>query len=233
MVSRAEKTCSFDCAYCQLGPTRRHSAERREFVSLEGLAREVEQLPPLEIDYVTFSGTAEPTLAANLGAAIRLMKRHLAAPVAVLTNSSLIDDPAVRRDLAEADQVVAKLDAPTEDLLRRVNRPAPGITFDNILAGLHSFRREYKGHFALQMMFYQANQDQAEALAALARELDPYEIEVNTPLRPCAVKPLAPEALAEIKKAFSGLPAVSVYEASRPTVHPLDMSETLQRRPVL
>jgi wyosine [tRNA(Phe)-imidazoG37] synthetase (radical SAM superfamily) len=129
--------------------------------------------------------------------------------------------------------VVAKLDAPTEHMLRVINLPVPGITLEKILAALHSFRSEYKGHLALQMMFYQANRDQAQALAALARELDPYEIEVNTPLRPCAVEALSPHALAEITEAFSGLPAVSVYEASRPTVQPLDMTETLQRRPVL
>jgi len=233
MVSQTEKTCSFDCAYCQLGRTRHQTSERREFVAIARLTEELAQLPPLELDYVTFSGTAEPTLAANLGEAIVAVKDRLSVPVAVLTNSSLMPDPQVRHELAEADQVVAKLDAPTEELLRRVNRPLPAITLDNILAALHSFRAECRGHLALQMMFYEANRYQAEALAALARELDPYEIEVNTPLRPCAVKPLAPEALAKVKQAFSGLPAVSVYEASRPTVQPLDMEETLQRRPVL
>ena len=233
MVSQAEKTCSFDCAYCQLGRTRHHTAERREFVSVSRLVAELEALPQLDLDYVTFSGTAEPTLAANLGEAIAAVKRHLSPPVAVLTNSSLMPDPEVRRDLAEADQVVAKLDAPTEEMLRVINLPVRGITLEKILAALHSFRAEYQGRLALQIMFYQANRDQAEALAALARELDPYEIEVNTPLRPCAVKPLTPQALTEIKEAFSGLPAVSAYEASLPTVQPLDMTETLQRRPVL
>jgi len=233
MVSQPEKTCSFDCAYCQLGRTRQHTAERREFVPISRLVAELEALPQLDLDYVTFSGTAEPTLAANLGEAIVAVKDRLSPPVAVLTNSSLMSDPEVRRALGYADQVVAKLDAPSEELLCLINRPVRAITLEKILAALHSFRRDYKGHLALQMMFYQANQDQAEALAALARELDPYEIEVNTPLRPCAVKPLPPQALAEINEAFSGLPAVSVYEASRPSVQPLEMEETLRRRPVL
>ena len=233
MVSQTEKTCSFDCAYCQLGQTRRHTAERREFVSIARLAEELAQLPPLELDYVTFSGTAEPTLAANLGEAIITVKERFATPVAVLTNSSLMPSLQVRRELARADEVVAKLDAPTEELLRRVNRPVPGITLERILEALHSFRDEYQGRLALQMMFYQANREEAEALAALARELDPDEIEVNTPLRPCAVKPLPPEEMAAIMEAFLGLPAISVYEASPPSVRPLDEEETLQRRPVL
>ncbi len=232
MVSQPQKTCSFDCAYCQLGRTRVHTAQRREFVPLSQLVEELEQLPSLELDYVTFSGTAEPTLAANLGEAIIAIKEHLSPPVAVLTNSSLMSDAAVRRDLLQADQVVAKLDAPTPELLSYINHPAPEITLDRILDGLHSFRDEYRGRLALQIMFYEANEHCAEALAALAREIHPDEIEVNTPLRPCAVKPLSPEAIAEIMRAFSGPPAISVYEASRPTVQPLDVAETLQRRPV-
>lgn len=233
LVSRAEKTCSFDCVYCQLGRTRHHTAERREFVPLARLVKELEELPALDLDYVTFSGTAEPTLASNLGEAIDEVKARIQAPAAVLTNSSLMWMPEVRAALSRADKVVAKLDAPTEELLGTVSRPVEGITLQKILAGIRALRDEYRGCLALQMMFFQANRDQAEALAQLAREIAPDEIEVNTPLRPCAVKPLLPDALAEIMTAFRGLNAVSVYEAERPAVSPLDIEETLQRRPVL
>jgi len=232
-VSRAEKTCSFDCVYCQLGRTRIHTAERREFVPLARLVGELEELPALDLDYVTFSGMAEPTLASNLGEAIDEVKRRMQVPVAVLTNSSLMWKPEVRAALSQADKVVAKLDAPTEELLRAVNRPVEGITLERILGGIKAFRKGYRGRLAMQMMFFQANQDQAEALAQLAREIEPDEVEVNTPLRPCAVKPLPPHVLAEIMTAFRGLNAVSVYEAERPAVRPLDMEETLHRRPVL
>jgi len=232
-VSRAEKTCSFDCIYCQLGRTRHHSAERRQFVPVARLARELEELPALDLDYVTFSGTAEPTLASNLGEAIDEVKGRMQAPVAVLTNSSLMWKPQVRAALSRADKVVAKLDAPTEKLLRAINRPVEGMSLEKILAGIRALRDEYRGRLALQIMFFPANQDQAGALAQLAREIEPDEVEVNTPLRPCAVKALPPDALAEIMTAFKGLNAVSVYEAERPAVRPLDVEETLQRRPVL
>jgi len=232
-VSRAKKTCSFDCVYCQLGRTRHHTAERREFVPLARLVGELEELPALDLDYVTFSGTAEPTLASNLGEAIDEVKRRIQAPVAVLTNSSLMWKPEVRAALSRADKVVAKLDAPTEELLRAVNRPVEGITLERILTGIMALRDGYRGCLALQMMFFEGNQHQAEALAQLAREIEPDEVEVNTPLRPCAVKPLPPYVLADITTAFKGLNAVSVYEAERPAVKPLDIEETLQRRPVL
>jgi len=233
LVSRAEKTCSFDCVYCQLGCTRHHSAERREFVPVSRLAGELEELPALDLDYVTFSGTAEPTLASNLGEAIDEVKRRIQVPVVVLTNASLVWQPEVREALARADKVVAKLDAPTEELLTSINRPVEGITLQEILIGIRALRDEYRGCLALQMMFFEGNQEEAEALARLARAMAPDEIEVNTPLRPCAVEPLPPDALAEIMTAFEGLNAVSVYEATRPEVRPLDIKETLQRRPVL
>ena len=89
------------------------------------------------------------------------------------------------------------------------------------------------GGLALQMMFFKVNRDQAKTLAALARELRPDGIEVNTPLRPCAVMPLPPDALAEVTAAFQGLHAVPVCQAERPAVRPLDMEETLRRRPAL
>ena len=231
MVSQQAKTCSFSCAYCQLGPTHIRSAQRREFVPLDRVIVELDALPQLEVDTVTFSGTAEPTLAANLGEAITAVREHLSAPVAVLTNSSLMSDPEVRADLALADVVVAKLDAPTEALLREVNRPAPGITLTRIVEALRLFRQEYHGRLALQMMFFAANESCAEALAALAREVSPDEVQVNTPLRPCAVQPLPPEAIGRIQQAFGGLRVVSVYEARRPTVDPLDVQETAARRP--
>jgi len=232
-VSRAEKTCSFDCIYCQLGRTRHHTAERREFVPLARLVGELEELPALDLDYVTFSGMAEPTLAGNLGEAIDEVRGRIQAPVVVLTNSSLMWKPEVRAALSRADKVVAKLDAPTEELLRAINRPVEGITLQKILTGIRALRDEYRGCLALQMMFFRDNQDQAEALAQLAREIEPDEVEVNTPLRPCVVKPLPAHALADIMIAFRGMNAVSVYDAERPAVRPLDIEETLQRRPVL
>jgi len=231
MVSQQAKRCSFDCAYCQLGRTRIHSTERREFVPLDRVIAELDALPHLEVDTVTFSGTAEPTLAANLGEAIRAVRERLCTPVAVLTNSSLMPDAQVRRELALADVVVAKLDAPTEALFREVNRPAPGITLTGIVEALRLFRQEYHGRLALQMMFFDANESCAEALAALAWELAPDEVQVNTPLRPCAVQPLSPEAIGRIQQAFGGLRVVSVYEAPCPKVDPLDVQETAARRP--
>ena len=231
LLSTERKTCSFDCIYCQLGPTVYPLTERREFVSLGQLAAELEAVRDVEADYVTFSGVGEPTLAGNLGPAISLSKSLLRRPVAVLTNSSLMPREDVRRDLAAADVVIAKVDAPDEETFQRVNRPVPGHCLDDVLQGIETFRRIYEGRLALQMMFVEANKHAAAALAQVARRLSPDEVQLNTPLRPCATRPLSPREMAAIKREFGGLKVAEVYRAPAVEVRALDGVQTLRRRP--
>ena len=234
LVNARRKICSFSCVYCQLGKTGQLTVAPREFISLEQLASELKLLGPIEADYVTFSGTGEPTLANNLGEAIDLARSILGLPIAVLSNSSLMFRKDVRRQLAHADTVVAKLDVPNEEMLAVVNRPAPGLHFDQTRDGIRLFRDEYRGKLAMQIMFIEANKDYAREIAALSRQISPDEVQINTPLRPCAVKPLPPESIAEIRREFTNLDnVVTVYEAPRPEVIPLNVAETLRRRPKL
>jgi len=234
LVSTEGKTCSFDCIYCQLGRTIYPEVERREFVAMTQLAKELETVKNnIVADYVTFSGMAEPTLASNLGEAIRIAKSILPLPVAILTNSSLMLREDVCDDLAQADVVVAKIDAANEQMFRQINNPVVGYSFDQILYSIEYFRKRFKGKLALQMMFIAINKDYARQMADIARRLSPDEVQLNTPLRPCPVKPLTPEAMAIIENEFTGLRVVNVYQALKPEVVPLNLEETLRRRPKL
>jgi wyosine [tRNA(Phe)-imidazoG37] synthetase (radical SAM superfamily) len=219
LLSTPGKTCSFDCIYCQLGRTANPATERREFVSTTQLAKELEGVRGITADYATFSGMGEPTLASNL---------------AILTYSSLMPRKDVRDDLAEADVVVAKLDAHNQELFSRVNRPTIDILLSDILQGIELFRREFKGKLCLQIMFVEANKNFAKEIAKVANSLSPDEVQLNTPLRPCPVKPLTPSEMASIQGDFDNLGnVVMVYQAPRPEVVPLNLYETLQRRPKL
>ena len=232
MVSTNAKTCSFDCVYCQLGTTVSRQAKRREFVSLNSLQQELKELPQVKADFVTFSGVGEPTLAENLGEAIEIARRELHIPVAVLTNSSLMHEQSVREDLAHADVVVAKLDAPDDKLLFLVNRPVFGLSVSQITGGIKSFRSIFAGKLAVQIMFINTNRQKAPELAELVRGFSTDEVQVNTPLRPCPVKPLNPNDLDKIKGHFSEFKNVfTVYEASKPAVTPMDPQQTERRRP--
>jgi len=235
LLPAVNKTCSFDCVYCQLGRTTNPTTERGEFVSLARLAEELKGIRGITADYVTFSGTGEPTLASNLGQAIEIAKSILPLPVAVLTNSSLMPREDVRENLAKADVVVAKLDVHNQELFRQVNRPIADLMLSDIIEGVKHFKSKFAGKLCLQVMLIEANKTFAGEIAQIASYLLPDEVQLNTPLRPCAVKPLTPSQMASIKSAFSNFicPVVTVYEAPRPEVKPLNLRETLRRRPKL
>lgn len=228
------KICSFDCVYCQLGRTTTPSTRRGEFVSIARLTEELKGVKGIAADYVTFSGTGEPTLADNLGQAIDVAKSILHLPTAVLTDSSLMPREDVRDALAKADVVVAKLDAHRQELFSQVNRPMADIMLADIIEGIRLFRSKFTGKLCLQIMFIERNQDFAGEIARIANSLSPDEVQLNTPLRPCAVKPVTPAQMASIKGEFAKLGnVVTVYESSRPEVVPLNLRETLRRRPKL
>ena len=233
LLSTPGKTCSFDCLYCQLGRTTHPLVERREFVPLARLAAELERTGPVQADYASFSGVGEPTLASNLGQAIEQVRSALRLPVAVFTNASLMPIAEVRQELSRADLVLVKLDAPSEDIFRLVNRPLTPYSLHEILDGIRLFRSQYKGKLALQMMFIRENRGCAKRLAELAAELSPDEVQINTPLRECSVDPLPPGDIAAIRGEFRGMKGVvTVYEAHRPQVAPMNAKETLRRRPM-
>ncbi|MBW2984001.1 radical SAM protein [Candidatus Woesearchaeota archaeon] len=230
-VCRSRKTCSFDCSYCQLGKTLNKTAKRTALVSEKKVKRELKkEIKKAKADVVTISGTGEPTLNKNLGKIIDSIREVTDLPIAILTNSSLIYRKDVQKDLKKLDIVVAKLDAPNEKLFRKINKPAKGITFKKVLKGLKEFRKGFKGKLALQMMFIGKNKNYAAELAKLAREIKPDEVQINTPLRPCAEKPLSRKELKKIKSKFKGLNVVSVYEAKRPKVKILSIHDTMIRR---
>jgi wyosine [tRNA(Phe)-imidazoG37] synthetase (radical SAM superfamily) len=234
-ISSFQKTCSFDCVYCQAGRTEVFSAEREIFVPTEALIHELCSLPDVAIDYITFAGNGEPTLAKNLGDMICAVKKIRREKIAVITNASLIDRPDVVEDLLLADLVEAKLDASSEASLETVNQPMPEILWENIVRGLKAFRKIFRGRLILQIMFVASNKSCAEAIAKTAWEIAPDLIEINTPLRVSPVKPLSPEALTEVTAIFrrvcgEKIQVRSVYEAKREKSAPFCQPSTERRR---
>jgi len=178
-------TCSFDCVYCQLGEIEDKTRDRRIFVPTSRILRDLQTFAVGNFDVMTLSGSGEPTLARNLGEILSAIKAATGKPVGVLTNSSLLDDAAVRQELALADFVAAKLDAAGDGRLRRVDRPVDGIRFAAIRRGLLSFRREYRGQFAVQTMLLGPWPERERAdYIAFIDELAPDEIQLCAPTRP-------------------------------------------------
>jgi wyosine [tRNA(Phe)-imidazoG37] synthetase (radical SAM superfamily) len=176
--------CSFRCVYCQLGRIETPTRERRVWVETSRVLADLAQADWRSADVVTFSGSGEPTLAANLGEVIRAVKAHTGKPVVVLTNATMLEEPAVRSDLLAADRVFCKLDAVDEQTLTAIDRPVAGVTHAGIVAGIKALRQEHPGFIAVQSMFMPANRKDLDRFATLLRELAPDEVQLNTPTRP-------------------------------------------------
>lgn len=229
-LSMKKKVCSFDCLYCQIGPTPELNDKRQLFVKSEDIIKELSLLPPVKIDYITFAGTGEPTLAVNLGEMIRDIKKIRKEKVAVISNATLLYREDVRQDLLAADLVVAKLDAASQDILKAVNQPIETIDMQTIVSGIKEFKRIYKGKLALQIMFIEQNKEHAQAIAKIAKEINPDEVQINTPLRMSKVKPLPEAELDKLEGYFEGLPIVSVYKAEKKMINSISDEDTLKRR---
>lgn len=180
-----DSICSFECVYCQLGKINRVTSDRAVFVPTEKVIADLRASDWESADVVTFSGSGEPTLAANLGEIIAGIKRLTGKPVIVLTNSTLLDRADVRHELGLADRVFCKLDAWSEDSLRRFDRPAPGITLDGIVAGIREFRRGFGGFVAIQtMLLRRPEPDELTRFADILKSISPDEVQLNLPTRP-------------------------------------------------
>ena len=230
LLCAQEKYCSFDCIYCQLGKTTVHTARRGLYVSTKKVVEEIRRLPKVKIDYITFSGRGEPTLALNLGKTIKEVKKLRKEAVAVLTNGTLLHMKEVRKALALADFVVVKLDADAQKMLELVNLPTRKIKFSNIIKGIKQFRKEYRGRLALQIMFVKENKETARNIASLAQHIQPDEVQINTPKRASPVKPLPRKTIFAIKRYFREMKVVSVYDAKKKKVKPISAKATLIRR---
>jgi wyosine [tRNA(Phe)-imidazoG37] synthetase (radical SAM superfamily) len=102
------KTCSYDCIYCQLGRATNHTIKRGSFVPIDSVLKQIKDVVDQnsDIDYITFSGSGEPTLNSDTGEIICKIKDFTSIPIAVLTNGSLLWQQQVRKDLSSADLVV-------------------------------------------------------------------------------------------------------------------------------
>lgn len=210
-----DKVCTYACVYCQIGKTLRMEIERRPFYEPELIFREVEKKVRdarernERIDYITFvPPDGEPTLDINLGKEIDLL-RELGIKLAALTNSSLIWRDDVREDLLKLDFVSLKVDAVSEPIWRKVDRPHKSLSLEKILNGMLEFRREFRGKVVTETMLIDGidyGGDEFEKIAEFLKELKPDKAYIAIPTRPPAeswVKPAKEEVINHAYQVFT------------------------------
>lgn len=238
------KTCSFDCVFCQCGCTTELSAERGEFVSFDEVCAELNRWLAGDgaADVITFAGSGEPTLYSRLGELIATIKERTDLPVVLLSNGTLFGRPDVCKEAARADIVKISLGAWDEASFKMINRPAPGLSFEQTVQGQQHFRTGFTGRLWLEVFLMEgvnAAPEQVEQIAAIAKQIAPDMVHLNTAVRPPAeddVRPVAKEKLrvlcglftppAEVIASFEAPAAAAEKDAS-----PEELAALIHRHP--
>ncbi|MDY6289073.1 MAG: radical SAM protein [Bacteroidales bacterium] len=205
------KICNFDCIYCECGwnrdgrddtvlPT---AAKVRTDLERMLLKLSAESTP---VDSITFSGDGEPTLNPEfpqiIDDTLRLRDRHYPrAKVSVLSNATRVHLPEVFDALRRVDNPIMKIDAPTNELIAKINIPAPGYDIARVVDAL----RRFEGDFVLQTCmlrspdFDSSSPDVILPLLDIVRRLRPREWMVYTIDRPTPMQGLQKFSPQEMK----------------------------------
>jgi len=204
------KICTYSCVYCQLGRTIKMQVERQVFYAPEKIVSSVQDKVERTresgetIDYLTFVPDGEPTLDANLGREIALL-RPLGIPIAVISNASLIWREDVREELMKADWVSLKMDAVQEETWRKINRSHGTLRLDAILDGALEFASAFEGDLATETMLVEGvndNDDDLRKVADFLVRLRPDTAYLAIPTRPPAEEWAQPPNEETINRAY-------------------------------
>ena len=236
------KTCCFDCIYCQLGATNKKTVQRQEYFPVKNVISELKEFvgSGRTCDYITISGSGEPTLNSGIGDVICAAKSMSDIPVAVLTNSSMLSDSRIREDLSSADIILPSLDAVNQDNFEKINRPHQKIKASDMIEGLINLKREFDGLVWLEVMLvrgFNTEYDEIESMKGVIESIGPDKVHLNTVTRPAAEECAKPANKAKMKEiseylgaqTISGFMSETTYELKGDKVDlVLDM---LGRRP--
>jgi wyosine [tRNA(Phe)-imidazoG37] synthetase (radical SAM superfamily) len=217
------KICTYDCIYCQIGKTTKKTLLRKEYVPEKEVLEEVKTFllkGSSSIDYLSLSGSGEPTLHSKIRSIIKGIKEITTIPVAVITNGSLLCEREVREDLLQADVVLPSLDAVSPEIFMKINRSHKKLSIERVIEGMVEFRKIYKGQIWLEILFCKGVNDGQDELLKMKSAIDrirPDRIHLNTVVRPPSedwVKPLNQEDMEKIQ-AFFGEKASIISEFDR------------------
>ena len=205
------KICNFDCIYCECG----WNADGRSDTVIPSAAQVRTALEDklmqllldgTPVDSITFSGDGEPTLNPEFPRIIddTLALRaayYPAAQVSVLSNATRVHVDAVFEALRKVDNPIMKIDAPTDELAARINRPAPGYSVERTVQAL----KRFQGDFVLQTMFLKSNDFDSASPEVLGpwmdivRELRPRLVQLYSIDRPTPAEGLQKYSTEQMK----------------------------------
>ena len=189
------KLCPFNCVYCHYGWTDEQALDITDRLKDlpapkqvgDALRASLEEMHRRDAkpDYITFSGNGEPTVHPQFGEVVEVVRavRDQVVPavkLALLSNSTGLQKPSVRAAIKGIDLAIMKLDAGTEELFQKVNRPVGSITLEQIVFGLKQL-----DDFVTQTVFMRGTVDNAtdqavESWIKAVGEVRPNEAQIYT-----------------------------------------------------
>lgn len=213
------KTCTQDCPYCEAGWTTNLTLERKEYVPAAAVKAELRSVLDSgpEIDFITFSGAGEPTLNSKIGEIVDFIKdEYPQYSLCLLTNGSLLGDPDVAAEVSRVDLIIPNLDASSEEEFKKINAPAPGLTFNRFFSGLENFTNQFTGRIFLEIFIAPGINDSAasiERFVELIKRLKVEKVQLNTLDRPGCDATIIPAPAETVKRFVRAIEPVIPVEA--------------------
>ncbi len=213
------KTCSLDCIYCECGATTNLTVERKEYVPINEVIKELdfELKNNPNINFVTFSGSGEPTLHSKIKEVIDFIKNNYKnLKICLLTNSTLLNDKGLCEEIMDIDLIVPSLDSVDICEFRKINRPENLIKIDEIINGIAYFKKISKTKMWLEILVMPNINDSIESFEKLREPLlkiKPDKVQLNTLDRPGCfddLNPVSKEKLEELASVISDITTVEI-----------------------
>jgi len=207
-----QKVCSFDCVYCQYGPTGEHtlSPKRETLPALADVLFAVEKAlkKPRTIDYLTFSGNGEPTIHPDYPEIVHQVRALVdrvrpGVKLAILSNASMVTNPDVISAFKRIDLPMLKLDVGTQLAFEAINRPVGGLCLDEIINGLGKIKNLVIQSVLIEGQHNNIHDSNYSDWVQVLSQLHPSAIHIYSTERPTAlsdIKCVLPQTLKSIEE---------------------------------
>ncbi len=188
------KICSFNCIYCECGW---NTGEKKSYVPRDVVRNEMEKHfrniseSGDKPDVITFAGNGEPTIHPEFSGiiddTIMLRNKYLkGVPIAVLSNSTMLQNEQVRNALLRTEIPILKLDSAVRATMMTINNVSSSFRFEEYINGLIMM----KGRAIIQTMFVKgtingvafdnSTSEEVEKLTGLLKKIEPKEVQIYT-----------------------------------------------------
>lgn len=230
------KSCNMNCVFCECGATKKLTLKRERFKNPEEIKEEIGKvLENITPDYITFSGSGEPTLSKDIGEIISWIKKHTNVKVCVITNGLLLNDGKVIEEIKEADLIIPTLNSIDNMIFKKINRPSAEVDVSQLMGGLRNLSEKYLGNIFIETFIIEELNDSdehTEKMAKFLKNLKFTKLQLNSLDRAGTekwVKPASEKTLKNIKEKYEelGITNVEIVSKMKAVEKKLEVNEEL------